>query len=536
MAGTIDIDLLYARAQGLAAASRLEAALELVEGQRQQLAGEPRFWVLYGTLLLASKRSEEAEQAGRQALNLEPGSLSAVDLLIGCAHQGKDYGRAITLAQVMVEAAPNEARGHYWVGLLLVSQLNSRTELEEAARAMARALEIDPENPDHYRIAALIADFSGNTPAALEYLSSGLNIAPNHSGLLLASGVIDGAKAVVGDKSAVLRGLLAVNPMDSTAREELSETFLQKLAPLGRLPWVHGMLAALLVQRTGGLWGILAITLLTAAFGGYGWMKFKRAAAGLPSGYAGEVIAETPGAQTGVKMLAVSALTVALGAGWGSLAVDPRPGLLALGAGVVAGFVGSSLLEKAACSPPPKGADQRMQNRYLHQRIGLVLGAHRVRFWTGAFGLLVLVLSLPESSYAPGMIMIILAGWLMAIGSQLAIWTLRLGPGSNPWAISRKLKAPAQRRGPASVVGNLQGAFYIGMHFFFPMIILGLGVSVLSMGTAAYDTPSAPANERKNSPVPVYPIQTQTPDFKMPSIPSMPSIDIPDFSTKSPDN
>lgn len=534
MAGTMDFDLLSARVQGLGAASRMDEALHLAEGQREQLAADPRFWVLYGLVLLANDRAADAEAAGQQALALEPGSLSAVNLLTACAHHVGDGARAMELAHVMVHGAPNEALGHFWVATLLASKPSTRTELEEAASAIERALEIDPEDPDNYRLAALIADLSGKTPAALGYLSAGLAIAPNNSALLLASGEIDGARSVVGDHHAVLRGLLAVNPMNSLARDELSVSFLKKLAPLGRLPWLHGMSAALLVQRLGGLWGILAVVLLTAMFAGYGWKKYKAAASGLPDGYDRQVLAETPGASAGLKLLAASALSVLLGAGWGILAADQRPGLLVLGAGVAAGFVGASMLDKAGCAPPGPAATPETINNYLLRRSGAVLAAHGARFWMGALGVLILVLSFPDSSYAPGMIMLIWAGWLLGVGAQLATWALRLGPGGNPWTRGRTLKAAQRHRGVAGAVGNLQGAFYLGSHFLVPTLILIVGASIFNSGTQHLDAPRSPVQHPDRKPLKQLPAPIPKTDFTVPAIPTMPSIDIPDFSTRAP--
>ncbi|GAA1496862.1 tetratricopeptide repeat protein [Paeniglutamicibacter kerguelensis] len=536
MSNRIDVELLQARVQALAASKRLEEALDLVAGQLEHHGEDPRFWVVYGMVLLANDRQEAAEAAGRRALELEHDSLGALDLLIMCAHHAGQREKALALARVMVMAAPNLAKGHFWVGLLLVGNSTNRTELDEAAAAMGRALEIDPEDPDHFRVAALIADLGGNTPKALEYLRAGLNTAPNDHGLLLASGVIDGADAVVGDRGTLLRGMLAVNPLDDTVQADFAQLFLERLRPLGRLPWVHGMLGALVVERGSGLPGILAAVLLLGLLAGAGWLRYRRAAKPLPAGYVEEIFNRFPSARTGLRLLAAAGATGLAGTVLGILAPDQRPGLLLVGGGAVLGFIGGTLLDKASCAPPEAGAPRTALIAHWHRRIGALLEAHWARFRMGCLGILALVLTLPGMGPAAGMIVLIGAGWLLAVGAQLAILVLRLGPGENPWVKGRTLRSSAKRSGLAGIGGRMQSVFYIGYHLFLPLMFLSLGASMFAGGIGPGDGTGTPATKDGKQPQIDSPYLRPTP-IPAPSItfevPSFAPVEIPDFSKEA---
>ena len=532
MPNPIDVDLLQARAQALAASKRLDEAMELVSGQLEHHGEDPRFWVLYGMVLLANDRQEPAEAAGHRALELDHESLGALDLLIMCAHHAGQRKKALALARIMVQGAPNLAKGHFWVGLLLVRQSTNRTELDEAAAAMGRALEIDPEDPDHFRVAALIADLGGNTPRALEYLRAGLNVAPNDQGLLLASGVIDGAGAVVGDRGTLLRGMLAVNPLDDTVQADFAQLFLERLRPLGRLPWIHGMLGALIVQRGSGLPGILAAVMLLGLLAGAGWLRYRRAAMPLPSGYLDDIFTRFPSARTGIRLLAAAGATGLAGAVLGILAPDQHPGLLLVGAGAVLGFIGGTLLERASCAPPEAGAERPALIAHWHRRIGALLEAHWARFRWGCLGVLAVVLTLPALGHAAGMIVLVGAGWLLAVGVQLAILVLRLGPGENPWVKGQKLRSSARRAGLAGAGGGMQSVFYIGYHLFLPLMFLFLGIGLFAGAAGPSGGTGTPAGEDGNQPPAISPYLKPTP-IPAPSItievPSFTPVEIPDF-------
>lgn len=522
MATPITIELLHARVQGLKAASRPAEALDLAAGQLEHLGDDSRFWIIFGFALLAQDRVADAQAAAQQAAQLEPGSPRVLNLLICCAHGAGEHERAVELAHQLVIADPTEAQGHYWIAVLYGGKPQSRNDLERAADAIAHALHLNPMDPEYYRLAALIADLSGKTSLAHEYLRTGLEIDPNNSSLLVASGQIDGAKKVVGERSDVLRSVLAVNPMDSTAQNELSEHFLLGLLPLGRLPWLHGIFAALALSMVQGLGGVLVGLAMMMLFAGLGWWNYRSAASGLPSGYPAEILRAKSSARRGVYLLGASVLGIGTGSVIAALMENQVPGLLLLGAGAMTGFIGEILLHKSAGAPVGAEATDQDKLRYKLRRFGLLLGGHRPRFWWGIVCVLGIGFSLQFASAATGMALVIGAGWLLGIGWQLVYWVLRLGPGNNPWSKSKSLKTKAKFGWMARAAGGMQGAYYLGLHLILPALIMTMGISLFageSPASKRSETPVQQIDDSRLAPVVPTPVVPSM-EFSIPTLPS----------------
>lgn len=522
MATPITIELLHARVQGLNAASRPAEALDLVAGQLEHLGDDSRFWIIFGFALLAQNRVVDAQAAAQQAAQLEPGSPRVLNLLICCAHGAGEHEQAVELAHQLVIADPTEAQGHYWIAVLYGGKPESRNDLERAAEAIAQALHLNPMDSEYYRLAALIADLSGKTSLAHEYLRSGLELDPNNSALLVTSGQIDGARKVVGERSDVLRSVLAVNPMDSTAQDELSEHFLFRLLPLGRLPWLYGIFAALALSRVQGLWGVLLGFALMLLFAGLGWWNYHSAASRMPSGYPAEILRTNSSARRGVYLLGASVIGIGLGSVMAALMENQVPGLLLLGAGAMTGFVGEILLHRSAGAPVGSESSDHERLRYKHRRFGLLMDGHRPRFWWGIACVLAIGFSMDFASAATGMALVIGAGWLLGIGWQLLYWVLRMGRGNNPWSKSKSLKTKAKFGWMARVAGGLQGAYYLGLHLIFPALIMSMGISLFIGESFSSNAPEAPVQQIDHSrftpvvPSPVVPSM----DFSIPTLPS----------------
>ncbi|PQZ89102.1 hypothetical protein CQ018_16290 [Arthrobacter sp. MYb227] len=522
MATPITIELLHARVQGLNAASRPAEALDLVSGQVEHLGDDSRFWIIFGFALLAQDRVADAQAAAQQAAQLEPDSARVLNLLICCAHDAGEHERAVELAHQLVVVDPTEAQGHYWIAVLYGGKPQSRNDLERAADAIAHALHLNPMDPEYYRLAALIADLSGKTSLAHEYLRTGLQIDPNNSSLLVASGQIDGAKKVVGERSDVLRSVLAVNPMDSTAQDELSEHFLFRLLSLGRLPWLHAIFAALSLSMAQGLWGVLVSLALMLLFAGLGWRNYRSAASGMPAGYPAEILRTNSSARRGIYLLGASVLGIGLGSVIAAPMENQVPGLLLLGAGAMTGFIGEILLHKSAGAPVGGEATDHDKLRYKHRRFGLLIDGHSPRFWWGLVCVLSLGFSLEFASAATGMALLIGAGWLLGIGWQLLYWVLRMGRGNNPWSKSKSLKTKAKFGWMARAAGGMQGAYYLGLHLIFPALIMSMGISLFIGESFTSNNLEAPVQHIDHSrlapvvPSPVVPSM----DFSIPTLPS----------------
>lgn len=531
MSTAIDIDLLVARAQAMAASGRLAEALEMFADQAGVHSSDPLFWMVYGRLLLADDQLEPAAAAARRILEVEEGSPDGLDILIDCAHRSDRHEEALSLAGVLLARAPDAAKAHAWFGVLLVDRRKTSADLDAAGSAMARALDLEPENPDYYRLAAVIASLRGYEKLALSYLGSGLAIAPNDRGLLRASEIIDGSSALVGDRARMLRGLLAANPLDDDLHGDFAQVFLGKLRPLAWLPWVYAMLGAVLIQRGSGAIGVVAALLLAAVLGGFGFMLYSRAARPLPDGYAGTIFDKAPAARTGLRLQLAAGLTGTVGIAAGILGIEQRWGLLLLGAGAVLAFVGGTLLDRAAAVPPEPGADAKHHVGYGQRRIAQLLGAHRKRFLIGAISLPAIVSTLPDMGPPAGMIMLVVAGWALAVGVQLAGWVLRIGPAENPWVRYRQLQRSGGQRS-AAFRGGAQSLLFICLQVLVPLLFVVLGLVFFTAPADSFDSVRSPVqNGKPPTPLPSY-LQPGYSPRPVPTfeIPTMPSIEIPDFT------
>ncbi len=94
-----------------------------------------------GIGLLELGRKEEAREAFRSALNLDPNNAAALGNLGIVEMQLGDDETALVHAQATVRAAPEEAVHHYNLGSLLAL----KKRYEEALPSLRRAIEIDPD-------------------------------------------------------------------------------------------------------------------------------------------------------------------------------------------------------------------------------------------------------------------------------------------------------------------------------------------------------------------------------------------------------
>ncbi|MDO5745957.1 MAG: hypothetical protein Q4P23_16000, partial [Micrococcaceae bacterium] len=377
MAVRIELELLAARAQGLAASARIPEARDMVAGQREHHAHEAGFWVMFGSVLLANDEAPAAEDAARQALALEPDSLGAIDLLTQCTHRAGDIEQTLALARLMVQGAPGLARPHRWVALALLGRAGSRTDLEQAREAIELALEIEPGNPEHYLVASAIAALVRDTASMRHYLRAGLGIAPTNPELLRFATLLDDSGEVAGDKRGVLRGLLAMNPMDPGAREDLAERLLEACVPWGLVVWVYGMLSVLLVHLGSGAPAIAAGLGLVGLVASAAWWVWRRAVSQLPAGFARDVLRESRSARRSLRLLLASGAAVLVGGFVGLVGSWQVTGLGIVGAGTALGFAGWRLLSRSACDLPREPVQAARRDAYLNRRLELLLGTRR---------------------------------------------------------------------------------------------------------------------------------------------------------------
>jgi len=125
---------------------RWEEAIQVVEQAREIEPDNPLHLLKLGMLNVQLKRLDGAEAAFRRATELAParpeGHVALAQLY---AHQGRDLARAKQAARTAVGLQPTAANYS-----LLGTVYERCGELDEARRALERAIELDPGSP-HYR-------------------------------------------------------------------------------------------------------------------------------------------------------------------------------------------------------------------------------------------------------------------------------------------------------------------------------------------------------------------------------------------------
>jgi tetratricopeptide (TPR) repeat protein len=128
------------RASLAASLGDLESAEKLLLLARPRDFRDERVLLDLGKVYYLAGKLDQAVQTFEEALTLEPKNWGARFHLILCRLDLGQYAEALSLAQALVELAPEQARGY----LVLARSLRGLGRIDEARAAVAKALDIDP--------------------------------------------------------------------------------------------------------------------------------------------------------------------------------------------------------------------------------------------------------------------------------------------------------------------------------------------------------------------------------------------------------
>lgn len=529
----MDLDLLQTRVSHCQATGRNDEALRLLEEHAEEHREELGWWVMHTAVLLNVEDYPRAEDSARRALHLEPGAAYAALLLaVALAAQGR-RDDALDLSRQVIEAEPNDPEAHYRHAVILLGDIRDGAELAQARRSLDEALRLNPEDPDAYQAAAVAADLASDTPAALEYLRAGLALDPHHRGLLLASGQIDDAEKVVGERGSMLRGLLAHNPLDEKIHSDYAQSFLSRLAPLQA--WALAYIPVLaLAAHTGAIRALPAAAALLIApvlaglFALSARRRWRQASAGMPKGYLKDIAGKLPAFGRSCMAYLVAGV-----AGWcGALLAVFEPtggvGLVVLVVGLLATQLGGQWLGVSLAGGPPQRGEKQERQGYLLRRSGLLAGDNRRRLIAGLVMIVCFALSMIEPSALSGIIALSFGLGLLWVGVSLAMWQLCLGFRNNAWARGMALQSTRRRR-TASLRGNLVGFYYVGYHLVVGTVALLMGIGLLAdLPVAGLPQGPKEPDTVKLDPQYLEQLHREQMDFKLelPSPSPLPSLDL----------
>ncbi|MGJ3404304.1 hypothetical protein [Glutamicibacter sp. Je.9.36] len=534
----MEFERLHYRITHHLAIGRETEAIALLKDNLNEHHQVPAFWILYSSCHLSLKQWAEAESAARAGLNLDPANPVAGECLaIALMRQHRREEALLAIRQV-IETEPEYGNGHYWLSMITLSDIRSNDDRVLARQAIEHAIRLEPGNPDYYQGAAIAAEAQDDNLAALGFLQSGLQIDPNHQGLLRAAGSIGNGEKIVGEQGDVLRGLISMDPMNEGLHQDYAETFVAKQTAYANRFWLFTpvlAVAAALGQRAGGTGALLAIAAIAIVAGLFGWWNkkaYSKAARSLPAGYAKDIDARFPKLPRAIRSYRIGWLLSTSGAVLGCFL--PVAGIIVMLLGVLASQLGALWILQENAGPPRKGSDRHEQRRYLVRCSGL----HAAGFWKRAclalIQLVLLGICLANESRIAAVPAGSVAAGLLVPGVSLLAAQVRLGFKENAFAYGLAVSSSAKNRNWAMLRGNIGGLYFIGVHLFAGLLAAAASLGLLISGVeGSLDSPPEPRHPSQDSVLDEDLLNqlkdVETPDsqpreYSIPSLPDMPDI------------
>ena len=537
----MDFDVLQTRVTHHLATGRDAEAISLLKDNLNDYQHVAEFWIFYTACHLNLEQWDDAEATARTALTLNPEHPVAGEQLAVALSSLHRRDEALAVIQQVITVAPEYARGHYLLGMILLGHVQNNDERILARQATEHALKLDPENPDFYQGAALAADLADDQNSALGFLEAGLRIDPHHQGLLRAAGSIKNGHKVVGDQGVLLRGMLASDPMNEKLHGDYAENFLEKQVVYADRWWLFTPILAVIAAfgyGGGSLGKIVVIALVLVGAGVFAWWNistYKKTAKSLPSGYLKDIHSRFPTLPKAVRALQGS-WVVAVGGALAGCFV-PLAGAILMILSIVASRVAATLIRRENSAPPTDRTDPEERRVHLVR----LSGGFAAGFWKRVLlviaHLILFGVAVSQTNHMATVPLASVGLELLVIGGVLAYCQFRLGFKNNAFAYGLAVGASAKSRNFALLRGNIGGMYFIGLHLVIGLIAFSAALSLLvqspeSIGAtdnSVDEQPSGKVEEPSQTPT----IPTQIPSVKpedfsitpLPELPDLPSLD-----------
>lgn len=130
----------------------------------------------WAIVAIQSGSLDKGEKAMERSEKLYPDRMPDVRLELGLLYyQRGDYKKAEEVWKEAAEKFPSSEQAHYYLGVLC----NNQNRLKEAEKYCSRAIELNPSNPDYFRLLVKIYFRTGNRAGAKEAVQKGLLLVPD---------------------------------------------------------------------------------------------------------------------------------------------------------------------------------------------------------------------------------------------------------------------------------------------------------------------------------------------------------------------
>jgi len=165
-----DPDLNYHLGVALKDEGRYDEAIPYLQKAAELKPEDSRVPFQLGVVYFEKEDYAKAVEQFRKALAIDSTNTDAWLNLGITALKTEDYATAVEAFQHYTALSPEEAQGYYFLAISLLNLKDEQKDqhLQDALKAIQKAIELDPENPDYYNIAGMVYKQMGDTKKSLE--------------------------------------------------------------------------------------------------------------------------------------------------------------------------------------------------------------------------------------------------------------------------------------------------------------------------------------------------------------------------------
>lgn len=223
----------FQRVATLMSQRKLDAARTEIQRLCRLHPDEPALHNLRGVILSRRGNRDDALDAFREALRLEPAFAEALNNLASVLADSKRYGEALGCYQELVNRGQADAD----VYANLARALRGDGQSEKAEEALRRAIALRPLFPDAYNDLGNLLNDTGRHDEAIAAYEQALQMAPTHATALRNLGQSLGKMQRHNAALTIYRQLLEIRPDDLQALRGMAQSLAaigQRSAAIGR--------------------------------------------------------------------------------------------------------------------------------------------------------------------------------------------------------------------------------------------------------------------------------------------------------------